>query len=238
VLTRITGHFQGGGERVILSWDGTTWSLAGASLQQGVSGQATCFKKDLFLASGSSRWNSPTFAPTGVSGKKCVKPTSTTWWGDAGTFLTGLTGNFAGGGEAVSVNQSSGGFTPSVLTVQSCQPFVGGYAHAFFAGQPSSGKVAQFWGPNGKGPAAVAGEYTVFASSLNQSKVTAVQMAPVDEAMCYFTKLGGKFRGGGEFAEITPDFNSQGIKVWVLRVQSLQSDGMTGSARCFRRNQQ
>src|SRR4051794_38117767 len=77
---------------------------------------------------------------------------------------------------------------------------------------------------------------TVFASSLNQSKVTAVQMAPVDEAMCYFTKLGGKFRGGGEFAEITPEFNSQGIKVWVLRAQSLQPDGVTGSARCYRRN--
>jgi hypothetical protein len=242
VLTRVTGHFQGEGERVQLelepgSANTTVWTMSGTSLQKGVSAQAYCFRKDHFLSSGSARWISEKFERFATAGSKCATATAQTWWGDAATFLTGMSGNFAGGGESVSVQQSSNGFTPSVLTAKSCQPFVRGFAYSFFAGQPHSGSVAQFWGPNGKGSAAVAGEYAAFASSLNQTKVMSVQMAPVNEAMCYFTRLGGKFRGGGEFAEIVPQVNAQGVTVWTLRVQSLQPDGVWANARCYRRQQ-
>jgi len=248
VLTRVTGHFQGGGEQVLLSLEqsgvanaageASTWILGGSSLQKGVSAAAYCFRKDKFLSSGTARWNSERFATNAKSGASCVTSSTEAWWGDAATYLSGMTGNFAGGGESIRIDQSSAGFTPSLLVAKSCQPFLGGYAQAFFSGTPHTGTVAQFWGPSGKGAASVAGEYTVSATSLNPSKVSSIRMAPVSEAMCYFTRIGGKFRGGGEYVEIVPETNRQGLTVWVLRAQSLQSDGVSAGARCYRRIQQ
>jgi hypothetical protein len=238
VLTRVSGKFQGSGERVQLSLEQSGWHLGGSSLQHGVGGASYCFRKDQFVSQGTARWNSGNMSRIANSGSQCATGVAETWFGDAATFVSGISGNLAGGGEQVSITQASSGFTPSVLTVKSCQPYVAGFANSFFVGSPNSGKIAQFWGPNGIGSAAAAGEYTVKATSLNQNPVTTVQMAPVAEAMCYLTRVGGKFRGGGEWVEISPQTNAQGVAVWTLRAGSGQADGVWGSSRCYRRVQQ
>ena len=63
-----------------------------------------------------------------------------------------------------------------------------------------------------------------------------VFMAPKNSAICYFTKIQGMFRGGGEFAEVTTDLDAYGTERWVLRTGS-QQNGITASARCFLFNQ-
>jgi hypothetical protein len=42
-LTRMTGSFKGGGERIFIDWDGSTRRLRGSSSQSGVAASANCF---------------------------------------------------------------------------------------------------------------------------------------------------------------------------------------------------
>jgi hypothetical protein len=58
-------------------------------------------------------------------------------------------------------------------------------------------------------------------------------MAPSDRAMCAFSRIQGKFFGGGEWIQI---FEENGH--WVLRSSKGTASNFVGaSARCFARNQ-
>jgi hypothetical protein len=238
-LTQVQGKFVGGGERVQV-----TTAADGYWYLQGTTGQvpdpitvgATCYARGAFLSN-----NDPDGTPwtrllsqeftywvhNGIPGCAFVGG-SNTWWGDAATFLTGMSGKFMGGGESAYVIQSTDGFSPSLLTVSLCQDYVQSWGYAFFVGPPSKGRQATFNGPNGNGPAIAITEYAADRS--------VVLMAPTAEAMCYFSYISGKFAGGGEIASISPFIDSNGVERWALGTSSGQ--GFLGArARCYRLDQ-
>lgn len=182
----------------------------------------------------------PVVAAAWTNGGSCEAHKSNSWWGDAATFLSGVSGDFAGAGELGSIDQSANGFAPSVIRGNACQDndSYAIRAHAFFAGAPSSGRVARyvFRGPDGierSLPFDPAMNRVLAAS--NGGTVTYV-MTPTDSAMCYLGFMGGKFRGGGEYIDLSPQVIA-GVERWVLRVHSQQDDYADGGALCYARNQ-
>ena len=232
VLTRVSGKFVGGGEsvRVVLGND-DRWHLEAVSHQggEGVNGTAHCFCKDGFLANGPDRWNSPPppFEATDLF------PKTTTWNGDAATFIAGVNGHLRGGGEHARIVQSFDGFKPSELRIGSAAGDLKAWAHSFFAGKAGIGTPAKFIG----------GEFTMTHVVSLRSKV----MAPTESAMCYFTLVKGKFDRTGDFAEIVPK-TINGKEFWVLQAQRATEVPFLGAAphatgeifvaaRCYRRDQ-
>jgi hypothetical protein len=64
-----------------------------------------------------------------------------------------------------------------------------------------------------------------------------VNMAPSEAAMCYFTHLQGRFNGGGEFAEIVPIIDSNGVERWRLRTKAMGNSTVWAGSRCYLRDQ-
>ena len=144
-----------------------------------------------------------------------------------------MSGYFAGGAEYVEVEQSFQGFTPSVIRANSCQSaYIAGNATAFFAGLPGTGSVANFYGS----------QYAVSSVGPEEPEV---RMAPVGEAMCYLTRVGGEFDGGGEFVAVYPKKHSDGKEYWFLKATAGSSCSgfgcakkpIHGRSRCYSRNQ-
>ena len=231
VLTRVRGSFEGDGEKVRVFISANKWFIGGASQQSGVAGSACCFRKSGFLAPGPARWNSSEFTVGSVGG--CSQRSVNTWAGDAVTFVSGVQGRFAGGGELAKTTQSISPSTASQLIVQSCSPSImDGYAYSFFAGQPGGVTLARFQGPNGVGNAATAGTYSASAPPGYLTPMT-----PTDTTMCHFVKISGDFNGAGEFAEILHQLDGAGVDRWYLRTSSGSGGGVNAQARCYLRNQ-
>lgn len=231
-LAKVTGELRGFGERVEVKpgTDGM-WKLNISAAQPGVSGKAYCFKKSLFTGKGgNTRWVSDPIVSEWIALSGCPQTSNAAWWGDAVTFIQGITGKFMGGGESVSVIQSNNGFTSSQMLVHSCQDQIGGTAQSFFVGDPHAGNLAEFYGPYGVGPASVAGTYAVNISGT-------VNMAPTSQAICMFTYIAGGFNGGGEAAEIRRVINANGVEVWQLLTSAQSGDGVFAQARCYTYNQ-
>lgn len=146
------------------------------------------------------------------------------WWGDAATFLTGMSGGFYGTGESVNVTQSDDPWAASYLWTTLCQGSNEVVGRSIFVGDPSSGRQAKFKGPWGVGSAAATGEYSVDRNAVN--------MARLDEAFCYFTSIRGALAGGGEKAEIKIVTDSSGAQVWSMSTVSQQGE-LTAKARCY-----
>jgi hypothetical protein len=232
VLSKVSGRFAGGSEGVWVRAYNGYWYLGGRSDEAGVNGEAWCFTKNGFLASGTARWVSGEFQ-VATETTSCTSAAAWTWWGDAATILTGVSGRLAGYGEKLFVVQSADPFTSSSLNIQSCQKPVYAWAHSFFAGAPSSGVPARFYGP----------EYTAdTAWAASGTKYHEVIMAPTGDAMCYLTYIAGDFDGSGEWARIYPVV-SAGIERWALRVKGEPYQSGSGptpiraKARCMRRDQ-
>lgn len=232
-LTRISGKFRGYGERIRLRVMNGKWELGGQSAQQDIAAWARCFaRSEIKAAPGSVRWASEEISATADNpGSGCVDTTPrNAWWGDAATVMTLVTGALRGGGERATISQSGDPFGPSILTLHSCQKQLGVGAYSFFVGKPSSGKAARFIGPNGIGSAGQAGEY---ASVANQD----VMMAPLVDAICYFTEVSGAFNGGGESLTILPGSDANGVNRWVLQARHASGSGTVAKARCYAKNQ-
>jgi len=84
-LTRVTGKFQGGGERVEAFTSGGGWWLGGTSLQVGVAGGARCV--NTIFRNGPYLWS---------QGQLSTIMSDASLWACG---LTRATGNFEGGGE-------------------------------------------------------------------------------------------------------------------------------------------
>lgn len=251
VLTRVSGNFRGGGEGVHLDTSGAYWRLWGTSDQQGVGAGATCYRRDAFTTpSGMARWVSPQTAVAWTHSGNCDNDHhADSWWGDAATFLTGMQGSFAGGGEGGYIDQSVNGFAPSVLHGHACQEgnTYSFEARAFFAGAPNTGRPARFVYPlNG-----AADRTTTYNAGDNAGVMGLDDFAPqsavlarTDDAMCYLTAVGGNFRGGGEYVDLSPQIIS-GVQRWVLSAHSGQTAGflglipagVMGQAACYARHQ-
>jgi hypothetical protein len=86
-LTRVTGHFEGGGESVHAYTSGGSWYLGGSSLQTDVAASANCIT--VTFRTGEFSWSqgSPPLPMISVTSNSC--------------FLTGMSGRFKGAGEVV-----------------------------------------------------------------------------------------------------------------------------------------
>jgi hypothetical protein len=157
------------------------------------------------------------------------------WQGDAALTLSGITGEFLGGGEWDEIDQATSPIAFNTFTVRA-QSFngVGGWAQGLFVGVPQSGFNPSFFGPNaGPATAANAGTYEADAGTGNfmTPSMTTV-MAPTSKAICYLSKIGGAFAGGGESIQIGTT-QMEGSEFWTLTVKSQQQNGTTAQARCY-----
>jgi hypothetical protein len=221
VLTKVSGHYAGGGEMVQLLRVNGFWRLRTQSQQEGVGAEAFCFMKSGFQANGSARWTSNAFSGFEIGVSSCSSRLTQAWQGDATTYVSGLTGPWDGGCEFVGVNQAASGTALSQLVVGAgMSKLVEGFAQSFFAGTPSSGVRAKFFNSQ------------TFSVGNNRSTV----MAPTDQAMCHFTEIRGDFNGGGEFVQILPVLDG-GVEKWQLLSHTQSGGGVTASARCYLRDQ-
>jgi hypothetical protein len=255
-LTRVSGRYAGDGESVQVYRDGSLWYVRGSSHQRDVTATAKCFTYtalkpipsgcQLLLGNcgpGSIYIGGPFSINTGGEITGCDSfgdctsfppppATENTWNGDAATILSGITGEFNGGGERVEIDQAG---NPSGFNTFSARAGsfngVGGWAETLFVGFPGTGFVPAFYGPNGQNVSAnPAGVYSASTSAGHPAAV--VEMAFTSEAFCYFTAIGGAFNGDGEYVQITAQPYPDG-EHWVLEVGSGQSNGTSAMARCY-----
>jgi hypothetical protein len=147
-------------------------------------------------------------------------------------MLSGISGEFEGGGERGRVSQSPGLFTNSAVIAESCQGWMQVRAYSFFAGSPHVGQIPKFHG----------GEYfaTLYSSDVAVSQREA-RLAPVGDAMCYLSRVEGDFGGGAERVRIFQKLYN-GIPYWYIEVTGGKLSGgdrrhMRGGARCYKRSQ-
>ena len=225
VLTRVSGHFAGWAEEVRLYRSGGYWRLSVQSNQEGVSGEAWCFKKNGFLANGTARWvgggDDAWYINGYIASDACGVKEQDLWAGDATTFVAGISGEAAGGCEYVSIRAASSATTNARLQVASGGTnTIDGWAAGFFAGTPGAGRAAKF-----------------YSGTTFTARNSTVDMAPTNQAMCHFTKIGGDFNGGGEYVEIKPGLNQAGVEVWKLTAHHQSGNGIDAKARCYMRDQ-
>ena len=243
VLTRVQGEFAGGGELVLVMKDKNGWYLqVNSQSESGVTGGAYCFRKEHFMpapeeaiVAAASLGQSPFVRQASEVLNKnwdndndCTTGNTILWLGDAAAILSGMAGKFVGGGEIASVVQSFDPKKVSYIHAHSCQEAnIGAYGYSFFVGKPHTGSLPKF---QNFGPAL--GTEARVATQGDQSK--SLPLIGTDMGMCYFTKISGEFRGGGEIAEIVagPD-PSSGQEMWWLRARSKSESGIEARARCM-----
>lgn len=220
ILTKVGGHFRGGGESVHVYEDGENWRLGGTSQQAGVNGEAHCFPRNGFIGANANRAVSSRYTLS-IAGD-CSTKQGDLYNSDAFSFLEGLKGNMAGGGEYARTIQSVIPGNPNNWQGQSCTgSTLTAYARNFRVG-PIEDRLARMIGS----------EYTV------SGDLGHVRMAKVSEAMCAFTRLQGEFRGGGEWAQIRKEQDPVRGQVWALATRTQTDSGnIRASARCFARDQ-
>jgi hypothetical protein len=235
ILSRLTGKYEGGGEYVSVTHDGTDWYLQGGSQQVGVAGEALCFPRKLFVGNSARTQISSEYAWQAF-GNNCGFPAARDMYArDAFSFLSGLQGKLAGGGEYAFVQQAVNPTVPSYLQVNSCvrNDDLIAYARSFRVGAISS-NMAEFIGPNGERDD-VNGipDYSILGNFRDATRV----MAPTNQAICAFTYIRGKFQGGGEYVQIRSELVN-GMSHWVLRAGQGDTAFSVGvGARCFARDQ-
>ena len=232
VLTRLSGRFEGMGEKVQLTDDGTNWYLQGKSQQDGVGGEAYCFKRSSFLVSTrvSSEYVQYNFGDPHGCGSIIGREM---YAADAFSYLTGLEGAMKGGAEYGLVRQALSPDLFNIIEASSCQD--GGLnvlARNFRAGAHTA-RLAVLMTADGRYVDANNTD-SLFTA---QGPIGKAEMAPTSKAMCALTQIRGKFAGGGEYVQIRPELVGSEEK-WVLRThRGSASDNVFATARCFARLQ-
>ena len=231
VLTRVTGKFRGGGEAVRLErLPNGDYTLHGSSQQEGLGAQAYCFSASQIQGTNNSVWDVHDIVTGWVksgSGSCEDAPVSRKVMPNGKWFslISGMSGEFKGGGEYIQVNQSRSLEEHSEFSAHSCADdgYVRGWAMSFYVGDMS--KVL-FDGP----------EFVVNDGAQAQNSTpNSLPMAPVDSSICGFTFISGQFDGGGEYVEIRPLRGR-----WQLTAKASNSANdptVFARAHCFRRDQ-
>ncbi len=246
-LTRVSGRFAGDGEWAQVWDDGTknSWFVGGTSQQAGVTASANCLPFATFKTEkgGVNSWTNSFYVNTGtIGGPSCdelgrLDPvtgnvTTSAWQGDAALTISGIIGEFNGGGETVTAFQGSSPSAPNLLNVMAMSyNGAGGWGQTLFVGVPQSRFNPAFYGPfAGPASASAAGAFSVSASATSGTQRAV--LAPTNKAFCFFSEIGGAFGGGGEYVQIAPA-TLGGVEYWVLEVGSQQPNGTLASARCY-----
>jgi hypothetical protein len=212
---------------------------------------ARCFNTSAFTYPyGNAHWISNNFERKADAPNfgGCQQKEIDTWWSDAATILQGHKGVGFGQQDSVAIEQEPvQKFVSSKALANACHSALLGsvtvYANSFFVGAPHSGQLARFFGPSGKGSANQAGDYHI---EVNESVLksfsglaASVDMAPVDEAVCYFTAISGVFGTDLDQISIEPKATVGGKPAWRLVAWSDQpgDNFLSARARCFLREQ-
>jgi len=234
-LTGVAGKFEGAGEEVYINGDFTgsipMWAMHGKSQQTGVSGTATCYTRGSFTGAGSQQTIvSPEFVhqdkSPGCHWYGCPvhspSPTSiTAWQGDSVTMITGMGGDFNGTEEYIEVKQASTGAASTLIEAQNdieWNEISRIHAHSFFIGVPGAGRLARTTG--------------IYAAG-GVNGADRREMLPVDQGMCYLTRISGDFQGAHTAVTIERNNNNR----WELVVKGSSGDKVYGQARCMYLNQ-
>ncbi len=239
-LSKLSGQFLSEAEEVRVIRSNENWVLQAFSGGAPVSGEARCYRKDGFTGLDSTRFISSQqsvhpWTRILSSGPQtgCQQEADNALSGSAFTFINGLGGDLAGGGEWVRVEQSTVDTQPSILRGQTCAPgeSLHGSSHSFRVG-PTYNRIATFYTTDDRWGDATSSN-TVFSASGTQRVV----MAKTQFTMCAFTEIKGKFFGGGESVKISNEM-VDGYERWVLTTHKLSgSDHVSAKARCFARVQ-
>ncbi len=234
-LTRLRGFLGAtsgsiGGTDVATLDDGY-WYLTN---HQNQISEARCVPKSCFTGDGIDDvvWvsNHDISAKANCRSSPASKTTHTAWWGDAATILSSFPGpgKTNGSGENVQIIQSFDAFKSSGIQAADGYPddygssgFIFGEGVSLFVGTPNSGKLARFTGSQ-------------FSVSGNTTLNLGVYS---DEAICYFTKVYGKWETWDDSVRLYQIAQS-GRNVWVARSSATNGDsGIKASGQCFYFNQ-
>lgn len=229
-LTRVSGKFMSTAEHVRLIRDNGDWVLQAFSGGAGASAEAHCYRRDAFTSNDSTTFiSSQQSVNQFARNASCGSATSGALGGAAFTFINGIAGDLAGGGEWVRISQSTVDTLPSLLEGHTCATgeSISASSHSFRAG-PAYGRIATFYTNDDHwGDATI--PTTVFSASGNQ----AVVMAKSQFTMCALTQIQGGFFGGGEAVQIRNEVVN-GVERWVLRTKKgAASDLVSAKARCY-----
>jgi len=233
-LSLMSGRFAGTGEsvKVTTSADGTRWVLTGSSAQNGVAGEAICFPKggNAFVSNTSSREVSEEAVAGIFNRRSCRQGQVSLFLGSDFAFIEGMQGEMAGGGEFGLAVQSPSQNTENLLRSQMCADGVHTVFGRALRVNSAGSRPAKFIDADGfRGDLNTIGEFSV-GGNVGSASVT---MARSAQALCAFTRIQGKFFGGGELVQIREENEH-----WVLRMtKGAGSDFVGASARCFARNQ-
>lgn len=228
-LSKVGGHFEGGGEVVAISSEypftpsggmggrdnmsnAGSWMLYGASQQQDVSARATCVPYRSLLSAHPVSMNS--LSPEYIWNQGDA-PQSIGRPGESFCYLTKIQGHFEGNGEAVRIQDAGGSL---VLTGSSMQLGVGGAARCIAV---SSRFVFD------------TSALRLGASALQEGNQighfyeTRSKLIYSSRGTCAVTSFGGRFKGGGEFVEIQDAGGSN-----YLHTGSMQPQ-LIGGASCL-----
>lgn len=234
VISGFYGKFEHINHDFTLSSSNDEYYLWQDSMYLGVNGAGrgsiTCVRHSHFLAGdGGVHWLGGPFM-VGVDTDLWGLDDTNMWWGDAASFVSGIRGEFAGGGEHVRVFQSSSATVPSTLEARTEASELQGQGTSYFVGVPQSGKRVKLYGYRDggwiRGTVSTAGtfEYNVGTTA----GFSSYWLPPRDKAFCYITNVSGNFDGGGERVQITVNGDQ-----WFVKAQAAAGKFVTGSVRCM-----
>jgi hypothetical protein len=230
VLTRLTGKFEGMGEGVRVTDDGRNWYLDGFSAQRDLAAEAYCFPRSEFQGvDGNTRVSSEYELWARGASSSCGRTVQMEMYAsDAFAFLSGVQGALHGAAEYAGVFQALSTDLLSTVEARSCN--AGGlsaFARSFRVGTRTE-RLARFALDDEQRD-----EFQVGDGAPSNQAV----MGRTERTMCAFTRIQGKFAGGGEWVQIRPE-KVDGVERWVLRSsRGAGSSYVHARARCFLRDQ-
>lgn len=211
VLTSFMGKFSTINDKAIVGWDGNEWSI-----EQGGNGHGSMYCVDLArfvdgktIRGGSLDWNISTYSET-VNTDTDSDPIGSTSYAPS---VAGAQGAFDGGGEYIQTQLASPSNPTPTMDISS------------FTGSDFTGHVITFGTPHVTTPTWTSPPLTNQTSwaldendaDLFTHNISAVEtkLAPVDEGLCFLTKLNGQFDGLGETVQLKKRDN-----FWHLSISS------------------
>jgi hypothetical protein len=239
-LSGIGGRFNSANDYVNVNHNQGQWyfslSSSSANTNGWLWGQAHCVKWSAFKTPGLSQPSKMLSNQFLSKATSCTSYTTKTWWGDAATYISQISGDLTGI-SGVYIGQSTKGNESSSLITSKCGNAASnmyGGAHSVFVGKAHSGDMPQFWGPKGVGvPYSSAGNYRAVSWG-----PTSVDMAEADKAFCYLSYVWGDFDtdADNDYAWIYQTTNSAGKKIWRLSVNdsnATNGQGIGAYANCY-----
>jgi hypothetical protein len=234
VVSGFYGKFEHMNHQFMLSAGGPNYHLWQDSMYLGVNGagrgSVTCVRHSSFVAdAGGVHWLSHQFGVI-VDTDLWGLDTQDMWWGDAASFVSGIRGEFAGGGEHVKIFQSTSATKSSTIEGRTLASELQGDGSSYFVGVPDSGRLVKLYGYRDgswvRGNVSSAGtfEYNVGTTA----GFSSYWLPPRDKAFCYITNVSGNFDGGGERLQITVNGGQ-----WFVSAQAAANKFVAGSVRCM-----